>query len=209
MLSPPAAKKSSSTPTDGKYVHSSEVFAAPGDNGIALYTEGGSATFSNLTIRRLRDINPQPTPSGTVLADFDSNNYGTWTPTGTAFGTAPATGTLPNQQTVSGYLGNGLVNTYLNGDASTGTLTSPAFTVNQHYLKFLIAGGNHPDAAGASTAVNLIVDGRVVRTATGVTRSTCAGPPGTSATSLGDRRGSRSSTTTPANGDTSTPTTSY
>lgn len=152
---------------DGKYVHSSLVFAAPGDNGIALYTDGGAATFANLTIRSLRNINALPVPSGTVLANFENNTYGSWTRTGTAFGTAPATGTLPNQQIVSGYLGNGLVNTYLNGDATTGTLTSPSFTINQRYLKFLLGGGNHPNTSGAPTAVNLIVGGQVVRTATG------------------------------------------
>ncbi|MCW6005680.1 GH32 C-terminal domain-containing protein [Micromonospora sp. CPCC 205371] len=152
---------------DGKYVHSSQVFGAPGDNGIALYTDGGAATFANLTIRTLRNINALPIPSGTVLANFENNTYGSWTRTGTAFGTAPATGTLPNQQHVSGYLGDGLVNTYLNGDATTGTLTSPTFTINQRYLKFLLGGGNHPNTTGTPTTVNLVVGGQVVRTATG------------------------------------------
>jgi levanbiose-producing levanase len=152
---------------DGKYVHSSQVFAAPGDNGIALYTDGGSATFANLTIRTLSNINAQPTPTGTVLANFENGTYGTWTRTGTAFGTAPATGALPNQQTVGGYLGDGLVNTYLGGDAATGILTSPTFKINQRYLKFLIGGGNHPNGAGHATSVNLVVDGQIVRTATG------------------------------------------
>jgi levanbiose-producing levanase len=152
---------------DGKYVHSSEVFAAPGDNGIALYTDGGSATFANLTIRTFNSINAQPTPTGTVLADFENGTYGTWTRTGTAFGAAPATGTLPDQQPVGGYLGDGLVNTYLGGDASTGILTSPTFKINQGYLKFLVGGGNHPNGAGYATSVNLIVDGQIARTATG------------------------------------------
>jgi levanbiose-producing levanase len=152
---------------DGKYVHSSEVFAPPGDNGIALYTDGGSATFANLTIRTLSNINQPAVPSGTVLAGFDNGTYGSWTSTGTAFGTAPATGTLPGQQIVSGYLGDGLVNTYLGGDAATGTLTSPPFTLNQRYLRFLIGGGNHPNTAANPTAVNLVIDGQVVRTATG------------------------------------------
>ena len=47
--------------------------------------------------------------------------------TGEAFGTAPAHGTLPNQQPVTGFLGNGLVNSYLNGDDTTGKLTSQSF----------------------------------------------------------------------------------
>ena len=68
---------------------------------------------------------------------------------------------------MSGYLGNGLVNTYLNGDATTGTLTSPAFTLDERYLKFLLGGRNPSDSTGTPTAVNPIVGGQVVRTATG------------------------------------------
>lgn len=68
---------------------------------------------------------------------------------------------------VSGYLGNGLIDTYLGGDAGTGTLTSPAFTINRRYLKFLLGGGNHPNTASNPTTVNLIVDNQIARTATG------------------------------------------
>ncbi|NUT91687.1 MAG: glycoside hydrolase family 32 protein [Saccharothrix sp.] len=102
-------------------------------------------------------------PAGVVLADFEGPDYGSWTVTGDAFGTRPATGTLPGQQVVSGWLGGGLVNTFLNGDATTGTLTSPSFTVDRPWLNLLVGGGNHP----GRTAVDLLVDGQVVRTATG------------------------------------------
>ncbi|MDQ3790885.1 MAG: GH32 C-terminal domain-containing protein [Actinomycetota bacterium] len=102
-----------------------------------------------------------------VLADFESGTYGTWTATGEAFGTAPATGTLPGQMEVSGWQGGGLVNTFLRGDATTGTLTSPEFTLSAPYLNFLIGGGNHPVGSETPTAVRLIVDGEVVRSATG------------------------------------------
>jgi beta-fructofuranosidase/levanase len=102
-------------------------------------------------------------PAGTVVEDFESGTYREWTATGTAFGDAPATGTLPGQQAVSGFQGRRLVNSFIDGDGPTGTLTSPAFTISQRYLNFLIGGGDHPRA----TAVNLLVDGEVVRTATG------------------------------------------
>jgi levanase len=108
-----------------------------------------------------------PVPEGTVLADFEGGDYGDWTRTGDAFGTAPATGTLPDQQQVSGWLGDGLVNTYLNGDSTTGTLTSPEFTIDKDYIDFLIGGGTHPAAYAHPTAVELVVDGKVVRSATG------------------------------------------
>ncbi|MFI6359813.1 GH32 C-terminal domain-containing protein [Streptomyces sp. NPDC050743] len=106
-------------------------------------------------------------PAGTVLADFEGGSYGDWATTGDAFGSAPATGTLPNQQEVSGYLGSGLVNTFLNGDSTTGTLTSPEFTVDKDYVNFLVGGGNHPVGSANPTAVELLVDGQVVRSTTG------------------------------------------
>ncbi|MFD5159265.1 GH32 C-terminal domain-containing protein [Streptomyces hawaiiensis] len=106
-------------------------------------------------------------PAGTVLADFEGGGYGDWTTTGDAFGSAPAPGTLPDQQEVSGFLGSGLVNSYLRGDSTTGTLTSPEFTIDKAYVNFLVGGGNHPSGSAGATAVELLVDGRVVRSATG------------------------------------------
>ncbi|WP_055527952.1 glycoside hydrolase family 32 protein [Streptomyces graminilatus] len=108
-----------------------------------------------------------PPPAGTILADFEGGTYGDWTTTGDAFGSAPANGTLPNQQQVSGFLGGGLVNSYLNGDSTTGTLTSPEFTIAKKYVNFLVGGGNHPVGSADPTAIELLVDGQVVRSATG------------------------------------------
>ncbi|WUH89702.1 GH32 C-terminal domain-containing protein [Streptomyces sp. NBC_00433] len=86
-------------------------------------------------------------PAGMILADFEGG-YGPWTTTGTAFGTAPADGSLPDQQGVSGFVGAGLANSFLDHDASTGTLTSPEFTVGKPYLNFLVGGGKHPHVNG-------------------------------------------------------------
>lgn len=104
-----------------------------------------------------------------LLSDFEETNYawlpgGTWAVTGNCFGSGPAQGAWPNQQTVSGYLGNGLVNTFLDGDGSTGTLTSPPFTIQRKYIKFLIGGGN----ARGQTCMELLIGGQVVRTAVGL-----------------------------------------
>jgi len=98
-----------------------------------------------------------------VLADFEGTDYGDWKVTGQAFGKAPAKGTLPKQQKVAGFLGTGLVNTFLGGDEPRGTLTSPTFKITRKYLNVLVGGGRHPD----KTCVNLVVDGKVVRTAMG------------------------------------------
>jgi fructan beta-fructosidase len=98
-----------------------------------------------------------------VLADFEGDTYGDWKTTGTAFGNGPARGTLPGQMPVTGYLGKGLVNSFHGGDAATGTLTSPPFTVERKYVNFLVGGGKYP----GKTCVNLLVNDKVVRTATG------------------------------------------
>jgi len=99
-----------------------------------------------------------------LIADFERADYGNWSATGDAFGAAPARGALPGQQAVSGFLGKGLVNTFLNKDRSTGTLTSPSFTIERRYINFLIGGGRHP----GKTCINLILaDGRIVHTSTG------------------------------------------
>jgi sucrose-6-phosphate hydrolase SacC (GH32 family) len=98
-----------------------------------------------------------------LIADFEGKDYGDWKATGTAFGPGPAQGTLPNQMPVTGYLGHGLVNSFYGGDAATGTLTSPEFKIERRYINFLIGGGMHP----GETCINLLVDGKMARTATG------------------------------------------
>lgn len=98
-----------------------------------------------------------------LLADFEAKTYGDWTSTGTAFGSGPARGTLPGQMHVDGYLGKGLVNSFHQGDGSTGTLTSPPFMIERQYITFLIGGGKNP----SKTCINLLIDGKVVRTSTG------------------------------------------
>ncbi|MEN6347355.1 MAG: GH32 C-terminal domain-containing protein, partial [Armatimonadia bacterium] len=98
-----------------------------------------------------------------LVADFEGADYGDWKTEGTAFGPGPARGTLPNQMPVTGFRGKGLVNSYWGGDGSTGTLTSPPLRIQRPWISFLIGGGLYP----GETCINLLVDGRVVRTATG------------------------------------------
>ncbi|MFI2034798.1 GH32 C-terminal domain-containing protein [Streptomyces bottropensis] len=145
--------------------------------GLANSFHSGDATTGTLTSPSFTVDSPylnfkigggrHPHQPGKVLAGFEGGTYGDWTTTGDAFGPAPATGTLPGQQQVSGFQGGGLVNTFLNGDAGTGTLTSPEFTLDKRYVNFLIGGGNHPAGSADPTALELLVDGQVVRSATG------------------------------------------
>ena len=109
-----------------------------------------------------------------VFEDFETGDYRNWTATGTAFGEIPQT-----QKTIGSYQGDvaakgtWFVNSHnirtkdgadtAKGDGHEGTLTSKAFTIERKHITFLIGGGGHKD----KTCVNLIVDGKVVRTATG------------------------------------------
>ena len=64
---------------------------------------------------------------------------------------------------VAGFEGKGLANSYNGGDDSTGKLTSPPFKIERKFLTYLIGGGGHAN----ETCMNLVVEGKVVRSATG------------------------------------------
>jgi uncharacterized protein (DUF608 family) len=107
----------------------------------------------------------RPHPRSTkVIADFEGDTYGDWKVEGKAFGIGPAKGTLAGQQNVTGYIGHGLVNSFIHGDTTTGKLTSPEFMIERDFITFKIGGGNQP----GKECINLLVDGKAVRTATGI-----------------------------------------
>lgn len=106
---------------------------------------------------------PAERPDDIVIADFESDSYAPWVATGEAFGPGPAQGTLPNQMRVEGYQGSRLVNTYLQGDESIGTLTSPEFKLERPYVSFLIGGGKDLE----NTCIQLLIGDAVFRVATG------------------------------------------
>ncbi len=98
-----------------------------------------------------------------AFEDFEGTNYGGWKVVGTAFGSGPAHGTLPNQMNVDGFTGNGFASSYHEGDDAKGRMTSPPFKIERKYIQFLIGGGGWE----GKTFVSLLVDGKVVRSATG------------------------------------------
>jgi len=107
-----------------------------------------------------------------VIADFEGDDYGSWEASGEAFGRGPAHGALEGQMAVSGFLGRGLVNTFLHGDDSTGTLTSPEFRIERKRINFLVGGGRHAGEACIELLVDDVSDGGVsdgasVRSTTG------------------------------------------
>ncbi|WP_165225630.1 glycoside hydrolase family 32 protein [Aquisphaera insulae] len=96
---------------------------------------------------------------GEVFASFEGDQYDGWKAEGDAFGRGPDAGERP----IAGYLGKRLVSTRRAGPRATGRLTSPPFTVTKPCINFLIGGGDHP----GETGIELVVDGRVVRSSTG------------------------------------------
>lgn len=105
--------------------------------------------------------------SGTASAfqSFEGDGFGDWQTTGDAFGLSPVHGGKMEGLTaeVSGFANESYAASAHGGDAGTGTLTSPEFTVSQPYITFLIAGGNHP----GKTAAQLLIDGKTVMETTG------------------------------------------
>ena len=99
-----------------------------------------------------------------VIQPFEGDGFDSWQINGEAFGLAPVAGRMEGLSGVFlDYAGNALACSAAGGNESTGALISPEILLNQPYMAFLIAGGNHP----GKTEVRLLVDGKVVRTATG------------------------------------------
>ena len=103
-----------------------------------------------------------PAADDLVVADFESGSFDGWQATGTAFGNSPIDLSPSNQMQVSNWRGKFYVNGYHGRDESTGTLTSPTFTVERDYLQFLVGGGKLDELS-----VNLLSGGEIVRRATG------------------------------------------
>jgi len=137
----------------GREMHGTRVNRIEGRDGLSMVL--GSA----LAAAAAKEARPP-----VVLADFEGEDYGDWHVEGEAFGACPARGTLDGQQAVSGFVGRGLVNTYLGGnDRKLGKLTSPRFSLDRPWISFLVGGGNH----AGRTCINLIVDDKIVLTAHG------------------------------------------
>ena len=98
-----------------------------------------------------------------ILADFEGQDYGNWQATGEAFGSKPAEGKLESKKGIHNFKGIGFANSLSGEEELQGMLTSPKFQLRRKFVNFLVGGGNHNN----QTCVNLIVDGQIIRTATG------------------------------------------
>ena len=153
------------------------------ENAVGLYTVPGDAALRRNTVIRKPgvlivqgDMLPLPPEKSTradiVFEDFQQSTYEGWTVTGDAFGKGPILKSqIPAYQGDVGSKGPRVVNSHASApgktvdekDSHVGTLTSKQFTIGRKYIRFWIGGGDHP----RQTCINLLVDGKVVRTATG------------------------------------------
>jgi uncharacterized protein (DUF608 family) len=115
----------------------------------------------------------QPAEPDVVFEDWNKDNYDGWTVEGAAFGSRPAK--RSEAPAYMGDLGNAAGDRFVNShitashgsvaerDGQTGKLTSKPFSIDRNFINFPIGGGSH----WGKTCVNLLVDGKVVRSAVG------------------------------------------
>lgn len=108
--------------------------------------------------------------AGRVRADelpigvFSASGFGDWRKSGTAFEKGAAGADWWDRLEIENANdGEAVASSEIDGDGPMGTLTSPEFKIDRPYIAFRIAGGDYERHA----CVNLLVDGRIVRSATG------------------------------------------
>ncbi len=93
-------------------------------------------------------------PSGKILFDFE-RSLDDWKMDGSAFSDCPTVAEETN--------GKEGLRCIKSSGAGKGKITSPGFTISKKYINFLVGGGYYP----GDECVNLLVDGKIVRTQTG------------------------------------------
>lgn len=133
-----------------------------------LATTYDAATFQKYASAAVETIKGQPTAAvaessdSILFEDFEDPSFGDWKASGKAFAEGTSNASFPGQ-TLSGFQGKRLANSWLRSDRLKGELISPEFQIELPHITFLIGGGDHKD----QTCMNLVVDGKPVRTATG------------------------------------------
>jgi fructan beta-fructosidase len=132
---------------------------------LSLVATGGLALSSGIGELAFAGEAPAALATGDLLvADFEAADWSGWQVTGQAFGAGPARGaTLLSQLEITKYAGSGVASSERDGDGPTGTIVSAPFVIQRQYIAYLIGGGDYEYV----TCLNLLVDGVIVRSATG------------------------------------------
>ncbi len=153
------------------------------ENAVCRYGDGGLTLRRRNRLQRQRgrttlmstaELVPDNAPRrpDVVFEDWQKETYEGWTVEGTAFGKGPVKrSAIPAYQGDVGGEAERVVNSHASApgdsvtakDSHTGKLTSKPFTIERHFIHFWIGGGAHQ----GRTCLNLVVDGKVVCTATG------------------------------------------
>lgn len=137
----------------GMDVYFPNTWKAPNANGNPQGT-----IDAGLSLQVRGDV-PYSIPVGDLLiADFENGYPAGTVITGSGFATPPSTGSG-----LTGLMGTRCASTRDGGNGAMGVVRLPSFTVNKHYLHFLICGGNFAD-----TQVRLVIGGTTVLSAQGV-----------------------------------------
>jgi levanase len=144
-------------PVDGDPDNTRWVMVVNLNPGAVAGGSGGQyfvGDFDGTTFTPERTVEGVEVPEGDVLAGFEAGWDG-WNITGEPghpesgpFGAEPVAGTVPGQQTVTGFVGDRLLNSFVGGDAPTGTAESEPFTIERDWLSMLVGGGAHPRVEG-------------------------------------------------------------
>jgi len=97
------------------------------------------------------------------IPGFTGTNYGDWKTTGLAFRLGPVSGDALVRLGIENSRDNRVISSQMEGDGPTGTITSPPFKIARKYISFLISGGDYE----RDTCLNLLVNGKIVKSATG------------------------------------------
>jgi uncharacterized protein (DUF608 family) len=131
------------------------------------------STYLDCTVEKGAD-HPEAQKPDILFEDWKNEKYVDWTAEGNAFGTGPV-----KRSEIPGYQGDvggdteQVVNSHATSatgsdaasrDRATGTLTSRQFTIERKFINFWIGGGDHKN----KTCLNLIIDNKVIRSATGL-----------------------------------------
>jgi uncharacterized protein (DUF608 family) len=155
------------------------------ENAVCLYNRGLNGKRINRIVNKkgisFLDCTVEKVPQQAAdrrpdipFEDWNKDIYVGWTAEGNAFGKGPIKkADIPGYQGDVGGDTERVVNSHASADTdqevgsrdgATGTLTSRSFKVERKFVNFWIGGGGHKD----KTCLNIIVDGKVVRTATGM-----------------------------------------
>ncbi len=154
------------------------------ENAVCLYHRDAPGTRCNRIVEgrgyTILDCSARKNPASDtsarpdiVFETWNAETYEGWTVEGTAFGPGPIKKTaMPSYQGDVGGPGERVVNSHASApgrneeerDRATGRLTSRPFSVTRDFIQFWIGGGGHQ----GRTCLNLLVDGTLVRTASGL-----------------------------------------